>query len=90
MDEPMEGVNCHFDVGSIEVDFFVQGRLFLEYHPHHKLYKPNETKDSYYTYRRKILDRNGFTEVPLVVIEHLSELEEACKTLIQSNQKSGV
>jgi hypothetical protein len=66
--KPIEKVNIHFRIGNCHVDFFIQDKLFVEYHPPRKFGRVIETASSYYKERRKLLDKNGFKRYPLIVI----------------------
>lgn len=78
--EPYEGVNCHIKVGSKIFDFFPNENdsmfinCFVEFHPILKFFRPNETLESYYDDRRKILDNNGFKDKKLIVLTNLEQI----------------
>ena len=58
-----EGVNCHIRIGGKEFDFLI-GNCFIEFHPWDRKYSIKE----YYKERRKILDKNGYKNFNLIVI----------------------
>jgi len=75
---PVEGVNCHVRIGSIEIDFKPIEKAFLEYHPwDHN----GETNRGYYARRRKILDENGFKDCKLIVVKSFKELAKVIKLI---------
>lgn len=72
--KPVEKENVHITLGRNDVDFFVDGKIFIEFHPcgvfgRNRL--KNETYDSYVKERRMLLDKYGFPERPLVVVSNL-------------------
>jgi len=69
---PVEGVNIHFQVDSIEIDFFPQQKIFIEYHPWDW---NGRTTEEYYQERRKILNENDFCEFPLIITKKLADFE---------------
>jgi hypothetical protein len=82
IERPIEKSNIHFRVNKCHIDFFIQNKLFLEYHPPVKRGIKSETNESYYLERRKLLDDNGFKDYPLIVI---SNLKEADKKIEETN-----
>lgn len=74
--KPIEKVNIHFRIGRYHIDFFIQNKLFVEYHPPRKFGRTIETKDSYYKERRKLLDENGFKNYPLIVITNTRNINK--------------
>lgn len=68
---PIENKNIHFRINKHHIDFFINSRLFLEFHPARKFGGANETNESYYNQRRELLDKNGFKQYPLIVINSL-------------------
>lgn len=87
IEKPLEKINVHFIVGKCHIDFFIQNKLFLEYHPLRKFGRIIDTEGSYFNERRKLLDENGFKNKPLVVITNLRNIDkkiEKIKSLIQS------
>ncbi len=66
--KPVEKVNVHFRIGRCHIDFFIQNKLFIEYHPPRGFGRKLETRSSYYLERRNLLDNNGFRNYPLIVI----------------------
>lgn len=75
INKPEEGKNVHFRVNRFHIDFFING-IFIEYHSplcygRHR----EETSESYYLKRRKILDGAGFQNYPLIVIDKLKGAE---------------
>lgn len=81
LEEPAEGKNIHFRIKRYDFDFFIQGKIFLEYHPIMPHYRNGETFDKYYAKRRKILDESGFENYPLIVVTKLKELENTLGTI---------
>jgi hypothetical protein len=73
---PIENKNVHFKIKKCHIDFFIQNKLFLEYHPPRRFGKKIETTRSYYLERRKLLDENGFKDYPLKVIFDLRNLDK--------------
>lgn len=87
IDRPIEKENIHFRIGKKHIDFFIKNKLFIEFHPSIKLNSKQETKESYYLERRKLLDENGFLNYPLVLISHVNEIDnklQEIKTMLQS------
>ena len=81
IDVPVEGKNVQFRILNYEIDFFLKGKVFLEFHPPLRVGTKNETEGSYFTQRRKILDDNGFAGYPLIVIPHIEQAEEIIKEI---------
>ncbi|MBU3907123.1 MAG: hypothetical protein KKA64_02625 [Nanoarchaeota archaeon] len=79
--KPVEKENVHFQIGKCHVDFFIQNKLFLEFHPPIKRGKKRETEEGYYSIRRILLNKNGFECYPLIVINHLKEADEKIKQI---------
>lgn len=76
IDIPVEGKNVHFRIKRYHVDFFIGGKIFLEFHPPLKFGKnKGESVKSYYAKKREILDVNGYAACPLVVIDRLNGAE---------------
>ena len=75
VDKFTDGINCHVKIGYKEFDFFPQQKVFVEFHPI-GIFKNTETRDSYYTARRKALDECGHADCPLIVITKLSEFSQ--------------
>jgi len=74
--KPEEGKNVHFRVNTCHIDFFLQQKVFVEYHPPVRYgIKKNETIESYYEERRKLLDENGFNDYPIIIIDSLKNVE---------------
>ena len=82
LSQPIENLNCHIKINSKTIDFYPQSNdkmlqnCFVEYHPLIKFLRPNETAESYYAERRKILDNNGYADKKLVVIHSLKEINK--------------
>lgn len=76
IDKPIEKVNVHFRIRRCHIDFFIQNKLFIEFHPSRKFGRKIETEESYFKERRMLLDKNGFENYPLIVIGNLKEIEE--------------
>lgn len=80
--KPILGVNCNISIGSKWIDFYPQKDdkmfqgYFVEYHPILNFFYPNETSESYFNSRRKVLDENGYKDVKLILIKNLKELDE--------------
>jgi len=83
VERPIERVNVHFRIGRFHVDFFIQGKIFIEYHPPRKFGRVIETEESYYVERRKLLDENGFLGYPLVVISNLREIDDKLGNILK-------
>ena len=76
INKPEEGKNIHFKINRSHVDFFIQKEVFVEFHPPLKYgLKSGETVKSYYQEKRKILDKNGYENYPLIVIDRLRNIE---------------
>jgi len=76
MDMPEDGKNIHFRINKAHIDFFIQNKVFVEFHPPVQYgIKKGETVESYYNYKRKILDDNGYKDYPLIVIDRLRAIE---------------
>ncbi|MFH0831298.1 MAG: hypothetical protein V1886_00305 [archaeon] len=76
IENPIEKVNVHFRIGKCHVDFFIQNRIFVEFHPPLQYgRKKGETTEGYYKEKRRILDLSGYKEYPLVVIGSLRDME---------------
>lgn len=89
MEKPIEKANIHFRIGKFHVDFFIQNRIFVEYHPPRKFGRIIETENSYFIERRRLLDDNGFKNYPLMIISNLKNLDDKMnqiKGIIQSHQ----
>lgn len=76
IEKPIEEVNTHFRIGKCHIDFFIQNKLFIEFHPPRKFGRIVETSNSYYKERRKLLDENGFKNYPLIIITSIKEVNE--------------
>lgn len=86
IEKPIEKENIHFRIKRRHIDFFIKNKVFLEFHPPIKRKEKNETRESYYLERRRLLDENGFKDYPLVLISHLNEVNTKLaeiKALIQ-------
>lgn len=81
IERPIENVNIHFRIGRCHIDFFIQNKLFLEFHPPRKFGRNIETEEGYYQQRRKLLDLNGFESYPLFIIFNLNRLDEKLKEI---------
>ncbi len=81
IDVPVEGKNVQFRIQNYEIDFFLNEKLFLEFHPPIKLGDKIETEESYFKKRRTILDENGFADYPLIVIPHINKAEDMVKEI---------
>lgn len=76
MDKPIEGKNVHFKISRHHVDFLVQNKVFVEFHPPMSYGRnKGETVKSYYEEKRKVLDQNGYKNYPLIVIDRLRNIE---------------
>ena len=60
INRPIEGKNVHFQVEDIEIDFFIQNKLFIEH-------RTNRVWKKYYIERRRILDKNSYKKTPLII-----------------------
>ncbi|MEE9525808.1 MAG: hypothetical protein V3V78_04355, partial [Candidatus Woesearchaeota archaeon] len=62
----IEGKNIHFKIKRHHVDFFIENKLFIEYHPPANYGRnKSETVKSYHAYKRQVLDENGYKSYPL-------------------------
>lgn len=81
---PKEGINCHVRLDGGEVDFKLSN-IFIEYHPSPYHGSPRIdgmlNDEQYYTKRRKLLDKNGYTNCPLIVIKSLKKLDKLLSNL---------
>lgn len=76
IEKPEEGENIHFKIGKYHVDFFINNQIFVEFHPPADYGRTKgETVKSYYLYKRNILDRNGYKNYPLIVIDRLRDIK---------------
>jgi len=62
--EPQDNKTLHVNVGNFEYDYLLN-RIFIEYHP----WDLKFTSLQYYNRRRKNLDKNGYKNYSLIVIE---------------------
>jgi hypothetical protein len=86
IEKPIEKENIHFRIGRKHIDFFIQDKIFLEFHPQINLGGKQETNEEYYSQRRKLLDENGFKDYPLIIIFNIKEIKDKLneiQTLIQ-------
>ena len=61
--------NCHISIGRYEFDFFINN-TFIEVHPYNNWdMKKGITATKYYNNRRKILNKNGYKDYPLLVLQ---------------------
>lgn len=81
MKKPIEKKNIHFRIGRRHVDFFIENKIFVEYHPPRKFGKKIETVRSYYNEKRKFLNENGYEDYPLIVIDRLRNIEPKIKKI---------
>jgi hypothetical protein len=89
IEKPVEGKNVQFRIKNYQIDFFLFEKVFLEFHPSIKLKGKNETEESYFDKRRKILDENGFRNYPLFVIPKIELAEKiilGIKTIFSEEQ----
>ncbi len=84
IERPIEQVNTHFKIGRCHIDFFIQNKLFLEFHPPRKFGRKIETEETYYLERRKLLDENGFKDFKLIIITKLANLDKKLSEIIES------
>jgi len=77
----IEKVNVHFKINKCHVDFFIQNKVFIEFHPTRKFGRKIETKESYFLERRRLLDENGYKNHPLIIIRNLKNLDEKIKEI---------
>lgn len=76
MDKPEENKNVHVKINRHHVDFFIKNKVFVEFHPPLQYgRKRGETLKSYYEEKRKILDKSGCKNYPLIVIDRLRDIE---------------
>jgi len=81
IEKPIEEVNTHFRIGKCHVDFFIENKIFLEFHPARTFGRKTETSESYSSERRRLLDKNGFENNLLIVINKLKEADEKIKQI---------
>ncbi len=85
--KPLEKINVHFRIGRSHIDFFIQDKLFVEFHPPRKFGRVIESEESYFKERRNLLDNNGFVNYPLIIIYNIKEIDTKIvkiKTIVQS------
>ena len=75
MTAPIEKENVHYRVNKRHIDFFIKNKVFVEYHPPASYNGKKETVEEYYNQRRSILDKNGYQEYPLIVIDRLKPIK---------------
>lgn len=74
--KPEEGKNVHFRIGRHHVDFFINNKVFVEFHPPRQYGNgKGETTQVYYTHKREILNNAGYSNYPLIVIDSLKEID---------------
>ena len=75
------GYNCHIKVGAKTIDFFPQNsdklfkNIFVEFHPIVGFMSKGQSEKTYFKERRKMLDKNGYKENKLIVLNSLKELK---------------
>ncbi len=83
IEKPLEKSNVHFQIGKCHIDFFIEGKVFVEFHPPRNFGRKIETVEGYFLERRTILDKNGFKNYPLVVINNIKEIDDKIEEIIQ-------
>jgi len=73
IEKPIEGANIHFKIKNYEIDFFIKNKIFLEFHPPITWGERNETKESYFNQRKKIIKNSQKSNCKLFVISNLKE-----------------
>jgi len=82
IEKPQEGKNIHYKIKRCHIDFFINNKIFVEFHPPVQYGgKKGETVKSYYNERRKILDENSYNRFPLIIIDRLRNLEPKIKEI---------
>lgn len=82
INKPEEGKNIHFKIKHYHVDFFIKNKVFVEYHPPADYGRTKgETIKSYYNYKRNVLDKNGYKDFPLIVIDRLKPIEHKIRKI---------
>lgn len=87
IEKPIEKTNIHFRLGKCHIDFFIKNKLFIEYHPPRKFGRTIETEENYFLERRRLLDKNGFKDFPLVVVYNMRSIDnqlQEIQNLIQT------
>ncbi len=87
IEKPIEKTNIHFRLGKCHIDFFIKNKLFIEYHPPRKFGRTIETEENYFLERRRLLDKNGFKNFPLVVVYNVRNIDnqlQEIQNLIQT------
>jgi len=90
LEKPIENVNVHIRINRKHIDFFIQNKIFVEYHPTRTYGRNVETAEDYFKERRKILDDNGYNNYPLIIIKNMRETNskiEETKRLLHSPSK---
>lgn len=66
---PAKNKNCHIIISGKDVDFLIsKKKLFIEYHP----WDFNKNRNYYYE-RRRLLNKNGYSNYSLIIIKSLKE-----------------
>lgn len=73
--KPLEKENIHFRIGRFHIDFFIDKKLFIEFHPPRRFGRKIETEESYYNERRKLLDQNGYKDYPFILIKSIKDFD---------------
>ncbi|MBT7241359.1 MAG: hypothetical protein HN878_02605 [Candidatus Diapherotrites archaeon] len=73
---PMPGKNIHFKIKNYEIDFFIDNKIFLEFHPPVFWGYKKETKESYCIERKKVVSESDYAKCPLFIISHIKETQE--------------
>ncbi len=70
LDNPVEGINCHIPMASLEIDFFPKMKVFIEYHPNLWDNKQNKiiTREQYIATRLKVLKNTLYKNIRIEFI----------------------
>lgn len=68
-----KGINCHVRIDKHEYDFILFDTFVIEYHPCMYNFRP-KTYEEYYNKRRKLLDKSGYKDMILIVMQKPMEL----------------
>jgi len=70
--KPVEGVNTQVKIGSKTIDFFLEGKLFVEYHP----WERKITQEEYKKQRLEAIAKSKYKGTPLIIIKNIKEVEK--------------
>jgi len=74
IDKPIEGKNIHFKINNYEIDFFIQRKIFLEFHPAFSWGYKKETNESYRVERQNVINSSAFCDCELFIINDIRKV----------------